>query len=124
MKLGFFYNLTMKYIHIGWCKEGPHDKIWGIIQIGNALDQALEGDWQALFDSEVLVVNKYVTFWGRRGAKLQTKIVSGAGNKPTELFRKKTIKGYVEIKEWELDKVCPEFKTDLEKTVVWAMLRG
>ena len=32
-------------------------------------------------------------------------------------------KGYKEIEEWELDKVYPEFKTDLEKTAVWATLK-
>lgn len=27
------------------------------------------------------------------------------------------------IEEWELDKVYPEFKTDLEKTAIWATLK-
>lgn len=92
----------MKFDHIGWCKEGVHDKVWGIIR--------LDGD-------------NCVTFWGRRGAKLQTKSVKATWWDAEELFRKKCSKGYKEILEHELDSVYPEFKTDLEKTAIWAMLK-
>ena len=92
----------MKYIHIGWCKEDKHDKVWGIIR---------------LHDEDC------VTFWGRRGAKLQTKLIKASDYTAYELFRKKRNKGYKEIHKDELDKVYPEFQTDLEKTAIWATLK-
>ena len=104
----------MKYEHIGWCKEGSHDKVWGIILL--AEDVQISPAWP-------FKTNKYVTFWGRRGAKLQTKLVNGRPHDMDELFRKKTKKGYNRIEEWELDEVYPEFKTDLEKTAFWATLK-
>lgn len=92
----------MKYVHIGWCQEDKHDKVWGVIE---------------------LQPYKYVTFWGRRGAKLQTKIVEGSTWQMDDLFRKKVNKGYQEIEEWQLDDVYPEFKSDLEKTAFWATFK-
>ena len=92
----------MKYVHIGWCKEGAHDKVWGIIQLYGV---------------------DCVTFWGRRGAKLQTKLIRASLWEADDLFRKKTNKGYKEIEEWQLDDVYPEFKTDLERTALWASLK-
>lgn len=92
----------MKFDHIGWCKQDNHDKVWGIIRLQD---------------------NNCVTFWGRRGAKLQTKVVRASWYDAETLFSKKLNKGYKEIKEWELDEVYPEFRQDLEKTAVWAMLK-
>ena len=92
----------MRYLHIGWCREDKHDKVWGIIQLQD---------------------NDCVTFWGRRGAKLQTKLVKARPWDADELFRKKANKGYKEIEEWQLDEVYPEFKSDLEKTAFWATFK-
>lgn len=92
----------MMYEHIGWCKEGKHDKVWGIIRLS---------DWDC------------VTFWGRRGTKLQTKMIRAGKNIAYELFRKKTGHGYRKIESWELDTVYPEFEEDLKKTAIWAMLK-
>ena len=104
----------MKFIHIGWCKEGIHDKVWGIILL--AEDVPVSNAWH-------FPTNKYITFWGRRGAKLQTKLVNGTNYDMDQLFRKKTNKGYDRIEEWQLDEVYPEFKSDLEKTAFWATLK-
>ena len=104
----------MKFVHIGWCKEGIHDKVWGIILL--AEDVPVSNAWH-------FPTNKYVTFWGRRGAKLQTKLVNGTNYDMDQLFRKKTNKGYDRIEEWQLDEVYPEFKSDLEKTAFWATLK-
>ena len=104
----------MKYIHIGWCKEDKHDKVWGIILL--AEDVNVSDAWP--FKS-----NKYVTFWGRRGAKLQTKLVNCSGYEADQMFHKKRLKGYEEIRQDELDEVYPEFQSDLEKTAFWATLK-
>lgn len=92
----------MKIEHIGWCQEDKHDKVWGIIRLHD-LD--------------------CVTFWGRRGAKLQTKIVKVSRWEAEDMFRKKQYKGYNRIEEYELDEVYPEFQKDLEKTAFWATLK-
>lgn len=104
----------MKYIHIGWCKEGKHDKVWGIILL--AEDVNVSESW-------TFKTNKYVTFWGRRGAKLQTKLVNGTSYDADQMFHKKRMKGYEEIHKDELNDVYPEFQTDLEKTAFWATLK-
>ena len=106
----------MKYIHIGWCKEDNHDKVWGIIQL-QAPTAPTVNHWGSLRDG------KYVTFWGRRGKKLQTKMVEGSIYDMNEMFYKKTKKGYMEINQSDLDEVYPEFKSDLEKTAFWAMFK-
>ena len=67
--------------------------------------------------------NKYVTFWGRRGAKLQTKQWDGSEYDVYDMARKKINKGYEEVDERYLDEVYPEFKQDLEKTELWAKLK-
>lgn len=100
----------LKYKFIGWCHDPTfhHDKVWGVIYIG---DQSF-GSYNA---------RKCLSFWGRRGKKLQTKVV----NDNWELVRlidSKRGKGYLEINKDRLDLVYPEFETDLEKTVIWATL--
>lgn len=90
------------YTFIGWCQEGNHDKVWGVIKLAD---------------------NKCVTFWGRRGKKLQTKIAY-FDYSIHRLINEKINKGYVRIQKQQLDKVYPEFESDLEKTAVMAILRG
>jgi predicted DNA-binding WGR domain protein len=92
----------MKYEHIGWYQEGKHDKVWGIIR--------LQG-----FDC--------VIFWGRRGAKLQTKLIKASVWETGDLFDKKRKKGYQSVREYELNEVYPEFQQDLEQTAFWATFK-
>lgn len=97
----------MKYIYIGWCKKDNHDKVWGII---------------LLHKGQNLGLDSYVTFWGRRGAKLQTKMWEGTPWDASKLFDKKEAGGYRVIDPDHLEKVYPEFEQDLQKTTVWALL--
>lgn len=98
----------MRYEYIGWCKEGAHDKVWGII---------------CLTEDDNYVLGKYVSFWGRRGAKLQTKTFEATDYDVYRMYQKKEDKGYKKIEEHELDNVYPEFQSDLEKTAVFSILR-
>jgi len=98
------------YKFIGWCKEGAHDKIWGVIELTSPTASYRDD-------------GKYVTFWGRRSKKLQTKIVEGSLWDVHKIFLKKLDKGYKEIQEHQLDEVYPEFLNDLEKTTMWALLK-
>jgi hypothetical protein len=99
----------MRYAHIGWCHEDNHDKVWGAICL-----QEPTGSYR---DD-----GKFVTFWGRRGKKLQTKTVEGSNYEVNKMFSKKLDKGYQSVDKQRLDQVYPEFQEDLEKTAVWAML--
>lgn len=91
----------MNFKFIGWCQTTKSDKVWGVI---------------AISESAVLI------FWGRRGAKLQTKI-STYNWDISKLIDSKISKGYIAVNKNGLDKVYPEFQRDLEKTTIWATLK-
>ena len=98
------------YFWIGHCKDGTSDKIWGILTIR----ENPQYDWQG----------DYVSFWGRRGAKLQTKIYPGSTDYTMEcLFEKKEAKGYKQIDLTKLNEVYPEFEKDLSKMAFWAQFK-
>lgn len=101
----------MEIVHVGWCREGAHDKVWGVILLSRHVP-----------DDFGFMSNKYATFWGRRGGKLQTKIFEGRTWDVKDMFDKKLNKGYKKINPDDLDRVYPEFREDLEKTAVWAIL--
>jgi hypothetical protein len=107
----------MKYEHIGWCKDEKTnaDKVWGIILLAQ--------DVPVNTSAWPFRTNKYVSFWGRRGAKLQTKLFSGSSYDAMLMFEKKTNKGYKEVDKDQLDEVYPEFQSDLEKTAFWATFK-
>lgn len=91
---------------IGWCHDTKenHDKVWGVIR--------LDSD---IYNGRVAI------FWGRRGKKLQTKL-DVSSNKLDTLIWKKQSNGYQKIDPSKLEKVYPEFRSDLEKTAMWALL--
>lgn len=101
--------MSVEYTFIGWCRdeEANADKVWGIIK--------LNGD---RYDGN------YVSFWGRRGKKLQTKLHKDQAYwEMDRLADKKANKGYASIDEDKLNTVYPEFQADLEKTAFWNMFR-
>lgn len=100
----------MNVVHVGWCKDGTHDKVWGVISLS---DRSSLRRWDE---------SKYVIFWGRRGKTLRTKIETSSEYRVRQDFEKKLDKGYREIKVSDLDTVYPEFRLDLEKTAVWSIL--
>ena len=98
------------YFWIGHCKEGSSDKVWGILTIREDSDYKWQGD--------------YVVFWGRRGAKLQTKIHKDTSEYTMErLADKKESKGYQKIDLTRLNEVYPEFEKDLSKMAFWAQFK-
>lgn len=100
----------MKYEFIGWAQDEKTntDKVWGVICISDAPHY-----WD---DS------KYVSFWGRRGKKLSTKLHECTGYAMARIWEKKHKDGYTKIHEQRLTEVYPEFQEDLEKTAMWAIL--
>lgn len=100
----------MNFEHIGWMKEGTSDKVWGLI----LLERCSGNFWGT---------HKYVSFWGRRGAKLQTQIVECSSWHAEQMFDKKLNKGYQRVDKNRLDEVYPEFQSDLEKTAFWAAFK-
>lgn len=99
----------MRYAHIGWCTQDGSDKVWGAICLQEPESYYHKG--------------KYLTVWGRRGAKLQSKLVECTSWAMVDAFSKKTRKGYTEVDKNQLDEVYPEFQSDLEKTAFWATFK-
>jgi hypothetical protein len=99
----------MKYKFIGWCREGTSDKVWGVIPIKGESIQS---------------VNTYVIFWGRRGKKLQTKILEDSMWGISDKIDSKKVRGYIEVDTTQLSDLYPEFESDLSKTAMWAMLKA
>lgn len=100
---------NINYKFIGWCvdEEKNHDKVWVAIQTA--------GDrWGG----------KYITCWGRRGRKLQTKMVECSNWEIEKLINSKVDKGYETVNKKKLDEVYPEFERDLSKVAVWGILKS
>lgn len=97
--------MDVKYI--GWNNKGNHDKVWGAI----------------LLSDTGPLTSKYLIFWGRRGAKLQTKVATCSHNGIMDLCRAKSNKGYKEIAKHEMSRVYSSFSEDIEKAAIWAKLR-
>jgi hypothetical protein len=106
----------MKYEFIGWCRdeEANADKVWGVILLQENVTNS-KYYWE--------IKHKYVTFWGRRGKKLQTKSAVESPQEMETTIRSKCKKGYTKIEQSKLDEVYPEFENDLRKTAVWALLK-
>lgn len=101
----------MNYEFIGWQYEEKSntDKVWGIIRLDDNSNQWATG--------------KFISFWGRRGKKLQTKAHTESGYAMRQLASKKEKSGYEEIMPNKLNQVYPEFEDDLKKTAMWATLK-
>lgn len=98
------------YAWIGWHNEQGHDKVWGIIKLSSdEFDHWEQGH--------------FVSFWGRRGKKLQTKLYHDYGWEMEKLWEKKEDKGYQEIDMTKLNEVYPDFEKDLEKMAFWAQFK-
>jgi hypothetical protein len=102
--------MTINYEFIGWCSIDNSDKVWVSIRIKTG-DRT---NWH----------NTYLTVWGRRGKKLQSKLVETSRHEMDKLVRSKDSKGYIEIPQDKLNEVYPEFEQDLEKTAFWAALQA
>lgn len=99
--------MAIEYPFIGWCKEDGHDKVWGFIKLNGS-------EWDGNF----------VSFWGRRGKKLQTKLHKGEPLWCMENRAKKKVdKGYKSVDQNQLNTVYPEFQQDLEKTAFWSLFK-
>jgi predicted DNA-binding WGR domain protein len=107
----------MNFKFIGWCKEGNHDKVWGVVFLEPP--PAING--YDYFPTS----KKVAVFWGRRGKALQHRIAVDSFSEDFEkLIRQKERKGYREIDSTRLNEVYPEFQSDLEQTTVWAILKS
>lgn len=104
--------MSLNYKFIGWCNEAGHDKVWGVIYLEKPPEITVWGDSNL----------KCVSFWGRRGKKLQTKMVVDNWDLD-KLIDSKLKKGYNKVDTRKLNEVYPEFEEDLSKTAFWAMFK-
>lgn len=79
---------------LGWCKNEKSDKVWGIVKKDTFL---------------------YVTFWGRRGAKLQKKLSEMDCYEAATLIRSKIGKGYKEIPKDDMEMVHDSLRKHIFK---------
>ena len=93
--------MTINYEYIGWYQDLNSDKVWVCIKLSSG---------------------KYLTVWGRRGKRLQHKIIECSSVDAHRLVMTKARKGYRRFDKTELDQVYPEFEQDLEQTTAWSML--
>lgn len=108
--------MAIDFGFIGWFKEENHDKVWGIIWLEPcAYPDHAHDHW-------VNNGRKCITFWGRRGKKLQSKVSSGGAPLYGKVDEKRS-KGYKEIDTTKLNEIYPEFQKDLQKLAVWSMLK-
>jgi predicted DNA-binding WGR domain protein len=107
--------MKVDYRYIGWYNEDNSDKVWICIQLSGGRIDPLDYNWGGQ--------GKYLTVWGRRGKKLQTKIVTDSVWNMDKVFDKKKDKGYQPVDSRKLNEVYPEFEEDLSKTAFWAMFK-
>lgn len=90
----------MEIKFIGWCRNEcqNNDKVWGIALYGRG-----ETDW----------TKSYATFWGRRGKKLQKKLVNLEAHEALKLIDSKLKKGYVEFPADEVNEIYESFSKDI-----------
>lgn len=103
----------VNYKFIGWCKEDNHDKVWAVIMLSQSPETNIYSWGQC----------KWVTIWGRRGKKLQSKMFDSTIGELEKLISSKYRKGYQKVSQHDLDLVYPEFQADLEKTAIWSLLK-
>jgi predicted DNA-binding WGR domain protein len=84
----------MDIMYLGWCREGTSDKVWGIVKKDEYL---------------------HLTFWGRRGAKLQKKLSDMDSHEANTLIRSKQKKGYVEIPKDDMEMVHDSLRKHIFK---------
>jgi len=99
---------SLNYVFIGQFKSASSDKVWGIIELVPP---------KYSYDS-----GKYISFWGRRGSKYQTKVIDGNIYEIANLYDAKLDKGYKKVNKNKLDEIYPNFEKDLETTAFWTVL--
>lgn len=99
---------NLNYVFIGhYSNETENsDKLWIVIELVPPIGYEF---------------GSYITAWGRRGSKYQTKVVK-SGCCCRDLINAKLDKGYKKVNKQRLDNVYPNFEKDLETTAFWTVL--
>lgn len=93
----------MEIKYIGWNTKGTSDKVWGIALFGRG---------------NFLNTKLYATFWGRRGKKLQKKLVDINPGQLYSLILSKQKKGYIEVRADDVNEVYDRFSKDIFKVAL------
>lgn len=101
---------NLNYVFIGSLvnHQTNSDKIWTVIELVPPVGYYGQGT--------------YVTCWGRRGSKYQTKVVKATTYQIRDMYNAKIDKGYGRVNRDKLDEIYPNFEKDLETTAFWTVL--
>jgi hypothetical protein len=99
-------------LYASWCNTKGSDKVWGYFYVG---DGAIGASF--LWDRPVFV------FWGARGKALQLK-EHVLGDELVTLKRSKQRKGYDQIPDADFHMLCPNFYSQVEEKLTFAILAG
>ncbi len=102
---------NIQILYTSWCNEKGHDKVWGYFNVSES-DNSI-GWW----DKPVFV------FWGARGKALQLKEHS-MSDELLSLKRSKQRKGYNPVEVSEFIKLCPNFYSEVDNKITFAILAG
>ncbi len=100
----------MQIEFVGWNTLNDSDKIWGITKIESRSGPSV-------------FYNDYVIFWGKRGAKMQSRTWRAGVWDARKLINKKIAAGYADHSRTTLGAIQPDLKKNIENTVILAALR-
>lgn len=94
----------MEFLFLGWCKEGNHDKVWGVSFVRGV----------------PFVTGEFVFFWGRRDKKLQYKVKEMDYSEVFQLIGTKRRKGYKEFDPEDAAEISARLPKELFKLALRA----
>ena len=103
---------NIQILYASWCNTKGSDKVWGYFAV---CDGAVTATF--LWDKPVFV------FWGARGKALQLKEHVLSDDLIT-LKRSKQRKGYDEVTNAEFLDICPNFYSEVDDKLTFAILGG
>ena len=102
---------NIQILYASWCNTDGSDKVWGYFYVGTDRESHLE-DGTPVF-----------VFYGARNKALQLQ-QHCVGRDLVKLVRSKERKGYNKVWDWEFNEVCPNFYSQVDEKLTYAILAG
>ena len=104
----------MHYLYIGHYKTDTQNNVWGIVQLTDYRTE-LELIYGMANFSPFRKPDKFLTFWGRAGGKMQSKIWEGRSWEAEKKAKLKRAEGYKRIDKARLGKISTGATEEIEK---------